>query len=535
MSTKNKIIIVAICVAVLFFFSIIFALVNSFNNTIISGVYIQELNVSKKEENTVKSELEDYIENLNKKNIILKYNEQKYIINMSQLEISYNYDNAVTQAYSLGRGGNIFSNNFNIVKTKLFKKNINIDINFDEKTIEKEINNVYLILDDIEQDSEYYIDGENLVIIKGKKGIKIDEESLKNSIIEEIKKCNIKDCEIEIPIYEKAPEEIDIEKIYNEICRKPENAYIADDGKVYPNVDGIEFDKEEAKEKLKEEQEEYIIPLQITKAQVTLTDLGKDAFPNVLGTFTTRYDATNENRSNNINLSASKINGTIIMPGETFSYNQIVGKRTIDAGYAEAGAYSGGKVVKEVGGGICQVSSTLYNAVLYANLEIVERSNHYFGTSYVNPGRDATVSWGSVDFKFKNDKDYPILVEIVADDGVCKASIKGFEANEYEVVLQTKIQSIINREVKYENNYSMNSGTEIVKQEGSDGYNVDTYKILRKNGAEVSNEKISSDYYHPMHKIIIRGAKQGIVKNSNNEENENILDGLKEDLIQNIS
>ena len=172
---------------------------------------------------------------------------------------------------------------------------------------------------------------------------------------------------------------------------------------------------------------------------------------------------------------------------------------------------------------------------MYANLEIVERSNHYFGTSYVNPGRDATVSWGSVDFKFKNDKDYPILVEIVADDGVCKASIIGFEANEYEVVLQTKIQSIINREVKYENNYSMNSGTKIVKQEGSDGYNVDTYKILRKNGSEISNEKISSDYYHPMDKIIIRGAKQGIVENSNNEENENILDGLKEDLIQNIS
>lgn len=102
------------------------------------------------------------------------------------------------------------------------------------------------------------------------------------------------------------------------------------------------------------------------------------------------------------------------MPGETFSYNQTVGERTIAAGYKEAGAYAGGKVVQDVGGGICQTSSTLYNAALLANLEIVDRSNHQFLTSYVDASRDATVAWGSIDFQFKNTRTYPIKIEASA-------------------------------------------------------------------------------------------------------------------------
>ena len=373
-----------------------------------------------------------------------------------------------------------------------------------------------------------------MIIIRGKSGIAIDKDKLKSEVIDEINKFDSSNCKIEIPTYDKDPEKIDIETIYNKIRKEPTDAYVSEDGKVHPNVDGIDFaiSLEEASNILKEEKEEYTIPLKITKANITLNDLGKDAFPDSLGTFTTRYDETNENRSNNIKLSSEKIDGTIVMPGETFSYNQIVGKRTIDAGYAEAGAYAGGKVIQEVGGGICQVSSTLYNAVLYANLEIIERSNHYFETSYVSPGRDATVSWGSVDFKFKNNKTYPIVVEMISQNGVCKANIKGISENEYEVVIQTKLQSIVSKDIKYENDYSVDSGIEKIKQYGHDGCTVDTYKIIRKNGQEISSKLISSDYYHALERIILRGAKQGIIENK--EEN-NFMEGLKPELIENVN
>ena len=123
----------------------------------------------------------------------------------------------------------------------------------------------------------------------------------------------------------------------------------------YPDLDGIDFDLEIAREILKENKDEYTIPLKITKANKTINDLGTEAFPYLISSFSTKYDASNKNRSTNLEIAAQKINGKVLMPGEIFSYNKVVGARTIEAGYKEAGAYSGGGVVQSVGGGICQI------------------------------------------------------------------------------------------------------------------------------------------------------------------------------------
>jgi vancomycin resistance protein YoaR len=402
------------------------------------------------------------------------------------------------------------------------KNTINLEINFNKEFLNNQINSINTSIAGLVEEPSYYIENNNLIITKGKAGIKINNDELLENIEKEILCIDENSKEMEIPVINKEPDEIDIEQIYNEIYREPQDAYITENPlTVHPNVNGVDFEMtlDEVNELLKEEKEEYIIPLKISIAQITVNDLGEDAFPNTLGTFTTRYDATNKNRSNNISLASEKINGTIILPGETFSYNQIVGKRTIEAGYKEAGAYAGGQVVQEVGGGICQVSSTLYNAVLYANLEIVDRSNHYFETSYVDAGRDATVSWGTVDFKFKNNKTYPIKVVAESNNGVCKISILGIsEQNDYEVVIQSKQTSIIKKEVKYEEDDTLDEATEIVKQEGHDGCTSETYKILKQNGAEISRELISTDYYHALDKIIIIGTKNEITTEENDNE-----------------
>ena len=322
---------------------------------------------------------------------------------------------------------------------------------------------------------------------------------------------NLEEDTIEIPVINKEPQNIDIEKIHDEIYKEAQDAYITQNPTVvHSEVNGVDFaiSNEEIQKILQEDKEEYIIPLNITLPSKTVNDLGEDAFPDVLGTYTTLYDASNENRDNNVNLASEKINGTIIYPGETFSYNQIVGKRTIEAGYKEAGAYAGGKVVQEIGGGICQVSSTLYNAVLYANLEVVERYNHYFETSYVDPGRDATVSWGSLDFQFKNNRDYAIKIEAKARNGVCEITIKGIKQdNDYEVVIQPQVTSIIKKTERYENDSSLEEGVTQVTQEGHDGCTSETHKILKQNGAIISDEIISQDYYHALEKIIKKGTK----------------------------
>lgn len=511
MKIKKVIKIFIILFFILLFFSVIFALINSANDKILSKVFIEKIEVSNNSLEEATTKINDLINKIKNKEIKLIYNDYQTSLILNELEPEYNVNDAITKAYNIGRGGNIFINNYNILFTKIFSKNINIDKNYNKEKLVEKINEINSSLPDALQESKYYIEDNNLIITKGKAGNIVDEEKFLNLIEEQLFNLNLEKDTIEIPVINKEPQNIDIEKIHDEIYKEAQDAYITQNPTVvHSEVNGVDFaiSNEEIQKILQEDKEEYIIPLNITLPSKTVNDLGEDAFPDVLGTYTTLYDASNENRDNNVNLASEKINGTIIYPGETFSYNQIVGKRTIEAGYKEAGAYAGGKVVQEIGGGICQVSSTLYNAVLYANLEVVERYNHYFETSYVDPGRDATVSWGSLDFQFKNNRDYAIKIEAKARNGVCEITIKGIKQdNDYEVVIQPQVTSIIKKTERYENDSSLEEGVTEVEQEGHDGCTSETHKILMQNGVTVSDEIISQDYYHALEKIIKKGTK----------------------------
>lgn len=315
-----------------------------------------------------------------------------------------------------------------------------------------------------------------------------------------------------MPVETKNPDPIDIDRIYEEVCKQPQDAYYNEqERKLYKQIDGIEFaiTKEEAKQSLQEPKEEYTIPLKIVKPNITINDLAhQNFFPNKLAKFTTRYDESAQNRANNIKLSSGKIDGTILMPGEIFSYNKIVGERTIKAGYKEASIYMGGKVVDGIGGGICQVSSTLYNAALLANLEIVSRRNHYFITSYVSASRDATVSYGSIDFKFKNTRNYPIKIECTAKNGIIQVQIYGMQENiEYEVEIQDKVTEVIPYTTKEITTNELEKGQKEVVQRGVNGYKSEAYRILKLNGKVISKALLSKDSYNPLQEVIKIGTK----------------------------
>ena len=201
--------------------------------------------------------------------------------------------------------------------------------------------------------------------------------------------------------------------------------------------------------------------------------IGTEAFPDLLSTFSTKYAASNKNRTTNLILAANKINGTVLMPGETFSYNKVVGARTIAAGYREAPIYVKGEVVDGVGGGICQITSTLYNAVVYANLEITQRTNHQFVPSYVTASRDATVVYGSLDFQFKNNRNYPIKLVCFVSNGVATFQIFGLRQDD-------------DCEVQINSYETGRSSTAIYSE---------AYKILKKDGKIVGKELLSRDTY----------------------------------------
>ncbi len=472
------------------------------NNIDVSGLSKQE--AIDKIQTAVDSIMED--------EIILKHGEYEITVTLNQMELEVNVQEKVVEACQIGRSGNIITNNYEILRTLIYGKNVELDFTFNDEIVQS----IYSTLDEDWEDkfinNSYYIEDDTLIIVRGTSGIVIDEEALQEAveelIIEKIQGIEVN--EIEIPVITKNPEEIDLEEIRNEIYKEAQNAsYDEETSTLTTHVNGVDFaiTIEEAEELLKEDKEEYEIPLEITIPEVTTEQLGEEAFPEQLASFSTRYDASNTNRSTNIELAAEAINGTVLLPGETFSFNGVVGPRTKAKGYLLAGAYSAGELVETYGGGVCQVSTTIYNAVLYANLEIVERYNHSSVVSYVNCGRDATVSYGSKDFKFKNSRNYAIMIKAEAKNGILTIEIWGIkEEEEYEIEITSEVTEVITYSTKYVYDSSLAKGEEVVSSSGVNGAKSITYKITKKNGLVISKEVLSEDSYNPMSRVIKTGS-----------------------------
>ena len=505
---KKILIIIAIILIVLLVLSTGFALVNANSENIMAGITINGVNVQGLSKEEAKVLIMKKVDEQVNNEVKIYVDSEEQTILLSQIEIIYDVENAVNEAYKVGRRKNIFVNNFEILKSKIFGTDIDLKIEYNEELLNNIVKDIKDKVPEPVTETTYCIEDEELIITRGKKGNTINEDELKHKIIQ---KTNLNCAEdIKIATYLAEPKDINIDQIYEEVHAEVQDAYYTTNPfKVYSEVTGIDFNLEEAKEILKEEKDEYVIPLIITKPTKTTKDIGTEAFPDKLSTCATRYDATNLTRTTNLQVAVNKINGVVVMPGETFSYNKTLGKRTAKAGYKDAAGYAGGKVVQMIGGGICQISSTLYDAVVYANLEIVERHNHAFLTSYLGAGKDATVVYGNLDFRFKNTRNYPVKIESYMQSGIVTVNIYGIkEENEYEIEISTTILSYIPYEVIYENDSSLASGTEKVTQGGQKGCKSITYKILKQNGNEISRSVLSTDTYSAMNKYITRGTKK---------------------------
>ena len=504
--TKTDIVLITIgiIVVIIAVFSTIFAVINLGNNKMMKGVSIKEIDISNMTKEEAKETLNTiYLAKLENQ-IYLTYGEFETAITYKALEVNYQVDKAVNDAYAVGRSENIFKNNMEILNTWIKGKNIELDVSLDEDMVSQISQNINNSITGAVTQPSYYTEGKNLIITAGKEGLKVNEEKLIEKIYKILNEEINEEQKIEIPVITAEPEKIDIDKIHQEVYKEMQNAYYTKDPfTIYPETEGIDFDVEIAKSILAEAKEEYTIPLVITKPTKTIRDIGTEAFPDKLGTCTTKYVASNTNRTTNLRLAANKINGTVLLPGQEFSYNKTVGERTIQAGYKEAATFSNGEVVNGLGGGICQISSTLYDAVVFANLDIVTRRNHQFVTSYLPAGKDATVVWGSQDFKFKNTRKYPIRLEATVAGGVATINVWGIKEDvEYDISIETKKIATIQYTTQYIQDPSLPAGKEVVKQAGSNGSKVEVYKVMRRDGKVVSSTLLSRDTYNAMKRIV---------------------------------
>ena len=493
----------------LFIFSTAFALSRMNSTTILNGISIQGIDVSNltKEEalNKISLAVNEHIS----PNIQAYHGEFECEFSPSQLDANFDITSAVDKAYGIGRSDNIFKNNFSILNVLMSGLNINIEVTYDTESLNSIITNINDLLPDKLVNPDYYIDNTSLIITSGTDGYIVDNNKFTYEVLQALS--NIRESSrFEIPVKNATASNINIDEIYKNIYKSPTDAYFTTNPYTfYPSSTGLEFDIsiDDAKKMLEEKQEQYTIPLKITYPNVSTNDIGFDAFPDQLSSFSTSFKSSNSNRSTNIRLCASKINGVVLMPGETFSFNSTVGKRTPEAGYKEAPAYLNGKTIMDYGGGICQVSSTLYNAVLYSNLEITERYNHGYQPSYVKSGLDATVSWGGPDFKFTNNRNYPIKIMTDTSNKILNIYIYGLKTeNDYTVKLEARYLSTIYYSTTYQKDSSLAPGETRTIQSGSNGCKTATYKYLYdKAGNLVSSECISRDTYNPHNAIIAVG------------------------------
>ncbi|MEZ0536901.1 VanW family protein [Caldicellulosiruptoraceae bacterium PP1] len=247
--------------------------------------------------------------------------------------------------------------------------------------------------------------------------------------------------------------------------------------------------------------------LNLIRPTITEEDLRK--ITDVIGEFTTKFNASNIPRSINIEVAANKINGNIVLPGETYSLSNVLSPVTVENGYKIAKVIVGNEFVDGVGGGLCQIATTLYNAVLQAQLKVVERLPHSALVSYVPPGRDATVASGSIDFKFKNNSDTIIYIESFRNKDTVTVRLYGKNSHIGEVVkFENEIVEKIPYKVVYKNDPTLPKGVKKRKGIPQGGLKVKTYMSIYKDGILISKKLLSYDYYKPVDDVYLVGTKE---------------------------
>lgn len=435
--------------------------------------------------------------------VTLSFGEESLVITAGEAGAQYNIENTVD--YVIGESKGIFSG--------WFKKEYPMQVDVDASLLNVKLAEVER---EVSQVSAHVIDN-GIEVTNGVSGRKLDRDEITLLIAEQF---GNKEKENIVPEFiVTAPDEVDYDAFLSAFGSEYKEAeYIkGEDGTISVTEEsaGVIFDKNSAVDIMKQhtnEGEVYVIPCEVILPMNTKADLEAKLFCDVLSTYSTNFSSSSANRASNINLATSSINGLILMPGDVFSFNNTVGERTTARGYKTAGAYVAGETVDQVGGGICQVSSTLYNSVLLSNLEIVERRSHQMTVSYVPMGRDATVNWGTTDFRFKNNTAYPIkLVGTINGKNVAISVIGTATIDNMKVDIVTSTVSVLEPPVETVEDPEKEVGYTSTKT-GSKGYVVDATRIVYSNGAEVSRESLVRSRYNPKKTVVTVGTKEVVVE-----------------------
>ena len=294
---------------------------------------------------------------------------------------------------------------------------------------------------------------------------------------------------------------------------------------ITPEVNGLSVNEEELNNKLKEaidgsidEDSEITMSAEVDKPAITQDELSKINYK--ISTAQTNYASSGAGRAANVELATKFCNGKLLMPGEEFSYNEVVGERSAARGFKDAAVFVGDRVEQGIGGGICQVSTTLYRAAMEANLKSTERYNHSMLPGYSLPGLDATVVWGVLDYKFKNNYNFPVYVEGYTSNRNIVFNIygnkEGMEDKTYKLVAETT--GTLQPAITTKEDSNLDEGKTQWEKNPVIGYKAKSYLVTYQNGKEISREAVSSDTYTKVDGVVKKGTKKAAPVETKQEE-----------------
>ncbi len=352
--------------------------------------------------------------------------------------------------------------------------NVSLELSVDQKAILEALRQFFDSLGGVYSASGCWLEGDapnletltdpcqTLVLTKGSAGLPVDIQQIYEMILDAYEKE-----EFLVELGElgerKEPKPLDLEKVFQQVSVLPVNPDLDRQTlELIPGKKGYGFDLEEAASLLEQTADNELtrVPMKYLEPELAVEDVW---YQDTLGYCKTEH-TDNENRNENLRLACAKLDGIILQPGDVLSYNETLGRRTQAAGYKPAPAYSGTELVDEIGGGICQVSSTLYLSSLFAELKIVERKNHGFPASYIPLGLDATVNWGTTDLKVRNDYDLPVKIRAEVSDGYVKIRIMGVERRDYQVKMEYRVDDHPSYAAAYRCHYDLETG-ELISRE----------------------------------------------------------------------
>lgn len=456
-------------------FSVLTVYVSGYD-TIFPNVYVGELNLSGKTEAEAFSLLQDVYNPSNIKGVTfsLSCEDTREELSTEALGITYQNRETANAALAVGDSKNPFARAITFLMQTMGSTSVDPVITYNHDLLSKAIDKTATPYEIEPVGYTFEIEPDSVTIHAPVAGVKVDRNAITQQIETQIRNRAFADIVLE-PITTPA-EPLNLDEFYTWLTSPAENAYYTkdDDGKVSVTREKLQcaVDKSTVKQAIERIEQSgsttESFAVTTSEPEVLSLALKETLYKDKLGSYTTYYSGTAA-RNNNVRLATERINGYELMPGEEFSYDKTILPRTAANGYQAAPVYVGNKVESGMGGGICQPSSTLYGAALYANLEILERHNHSMLVSYMPAGLDATISQGALDLRLRNNTQYPVKISAQASGGVLTFSIWGYNPDQISV--------------------------EILRNGG--GYSYSATRVVKKNGEVIHRESLGTSRYVP--------------------------------------